>query len=826
MTKGVAPKTWTPFVHPVDGTTRSYAPPNQAPAWTGAITGSFQVGTASFITLAAYAVDPEGDAITYTWEVAPPSGSGLSLDNATGRMTWSGSGPAATLTGLRIRATATGGFSVSAPFTITISAAPAASTSDWIARSTGPGVVWAHNFDTAAEVDAFRWQGGIGNVPVLANSDGNTRWVSNDGFAGGGCLEINIPGGGLSAAGWIRPFSPLLAGGNGKAANDPGDGGSITRRAWNPNNNGQAEAWVNGFYANPADFASQGGASAFDGSEFYIQFRVKISGNRANPANPPGKLAFIARTRYTPNNEIVIQSLTNPRYSMYTNFGSRSNSFLFEPQDGGSGPHSSLQPGSEFAAPPTYWTWPLDEWVTVQVRVTCGRHSPGDSPNMSTGFRETGITVWVARAGATSYTKIWDKQNYVITYGSGSDILPWGWNAFIPSGFMNSVPAAAGAGWTHRFTQIIFSRQFIPCPDPAPTWFLSMPDRTWATPVTNTLDSVKPSPLPPGSHAAICTAWTGGFVDPDRKEFGLCANGGHGDYGGNETYVVKLNVAAPAWQRLNTPSVASGGGTFNAKNDYADGKMRSVHGWHRCTFGEGKVWYAGMDGIFSSGLQSSACWSFDRSTLTWEYLGLGIPNPGGGNLNTEAGAAVYDPVSRKVWSTATGGNAAGQGVWSVDVQTKAIVQYPITFGSGNPRWGAAGLGFVFFGDTSNGRIGVIDTSNPGAGITFRTPTGGAFPPDKSGCVFHAPSRALLLWHANGSSIIKIAIPANPLTGVYTISTIAAAPSNTVTPTGAQPNGTYSRFNLVPDMGNGQSALVIVNSTTGATFVYKLPAAGV
>jgi hypothetical protein len=421
---------------------------NSAPVWSGTPAPTFTLGTASSVSFASLVSDPDGDALTFT-SVGAPLPAGVTINNTTRALDYNGGGIAGTTSGVVLAAS---------------EGAPSNANSDWLARSTGAGVVWAHNFDAATEVDNFRWQGGIGNVPVLANSDGNTRWVSSDGFAGGGCLEINIPGGGLSAAGWIRPFSPLLAGGNGKAANDPGDGGAITRRTWNPNSTGQAEAWVNGFYANPADFATQGGAAAFDGSEFYIQFRVKVSGNRANPANPPGKLAFIARTRYTPNNEIVIQSLTNPRYSMYTNFGSRSNSFLFEPQDGGSGPHSSLQPGSEFATPPTYWNWPLDEWVTVQVRVTCGRHSPGDSPNMATGFRETGITVWVARAGATSYTKIWDKQNYVITYGSGSDILPWGWNAFIPSGFMNSVPAAAGAGWTHRFTQVIFSRQFVNCP--------------------------------------------------------------------------------------------------------------------------------------------------------------------------------------------------------------------------------------------------------------------------------------------------------------------------------------------------------------------------
>jgi hypothetical protein len=32
------------------------------------------------------------------------------------------------------------------------------------------------------------------------------------------------------------------------------------------------------------------------------------------------------------------------------------------------------------------------------------------------------------------------------------------------SGYMNGVAALAGAGWSHRYTQVIFSKQTIPCP--------------------------------------------------------------------------------------------------------------------------------------------------------------------------------------------------------------------------------------------------------------------------------------------------------------------------------------------------------------------------
>ena len=65
-----------------------------------------------------------------------------------------------------------------------------------------------------------------------------------------------------------------------------------------------------------------------------------------------------------------------------------------------------------------------------------------------------------------------------------------------------------------------------------PEWFRNMPSKTWATPVINTLDDVKPDPVPSGNtgHRAICEAWTGGAVDQANGRLILAANGGHLDY--------------------------------------------------------------------------------------------------------------------------------------------------------------------------------------------------------------------------------------------------------------------------------------------------------
>jgi hypothetical protein len=205
-----------------------------------------------------------------------------------------------------------------------------------------------------------------------------------------------------------------------------------------------------------------------------------------------------------------------------------------------------------------------------------------------------------------------------------------------------------------------------------------------------------------------------------------------------------------------------GGENNNLKGDYGDGNMRAVHGWHRVAYGEGKVWYAGMDGMYTGfGHWSTACWSFDRTSLLWTYYGLGMPTISGGNFDGQAGCGVYDPVTRKVWSFNTGGNGAGVGTYSVDAQSGLIERYTLTLGSGAPRWATAGLGLIFIGMPNLGQIAVFNPSNPGAGFTIRT-VSGTFPSDNHGCVFHAPSRAMFFWHGLGASIRKIAIPAEPV----------------------------------------------------------------
>lgn len=332
---------------------------------------------------------------------------------------------------------------------------------DWEARISGANVVWFHDFRADAEVDQFRWIGGQGNDPnSIDPGSAYCRRVSSDGPTGN-CLEIYRPAGSSEVAGWWRPFSPLDAASTGKGAADPAANGSLTARAWDSSNPSQNGQWTYGYYGH-ADYHS---GDTWDGEEFYIQFRVKFSASRWTGGNASydGKLAFIGVTGLTPTQELLIQSKGDMTYGMYTAFGSPGPlEFLNDPQGETDPTLASQQPGGAYAAsckypninPANCWGWDSDSWHTVLIKVT-----PGHGPAGQWGAADNGIEVWVARAGETSYTKIWDKLDYQLYFDTRK---PIGWNAFQPSSYHNG--QTMPQDFYQRYTQIIFSKSYIECP--------------------------------------------------------------------------------------------------------------------------------------------------------------------------------------------------------------------------------------------------------------------------------------------------------------------------------------------------------------------------
>jgi hypothetical protein len=116
---------------------------------------------------------------------------------------------------------------------------------------------------------------------------------------------------------------------------------------------------------------------------------------------------------------------------------------------------ANVSPGSSAAC----WAY-SGGWDTLLYHITPGPLGPNSSPpNWFEGPSVCSIQTWAAHEGVTSYTKIRD-QTYQL---QGWDALgKEGYQAIYLATYSNNLNQPLG--FTSRFAQIVFSKQFIPCP--------------------------------------------------------------------------------------------------------------------------------------------------------------------------------------------------------------------------------------------------------------------------------------------------------------------------------------------------------------------------
>jgi hypothetical protein len=742
---------------------------------------------------------------------------------------------------------------------------------DFFKRSTAPGVVWAHDFSTSSEFDAFKYPG---------SDPAKVFWIS-DGISGG-AVRCRVPAGGICQGGWERPFSPLNSPGNGKATPDPALNGTLARKTWVPSSS-QLGLWADGYYYHP-DYLStatnpirgDGGSGGFHadsipGWDFYIQARVRMSAGRFLPGQPDGKLLMILTSGDGPtgglgtqqprtlNQELVVKSNPSAVYQMYTNFGNRTNSHLTSIQ--GSSGTGEFQPGADYSATcligsdttTQCWNFPADEYVTLLIHVKPGHDGGGgDNPVMAGNpNNDTWVEVWVARRNEREYTKIWEKKDYVWSYGT-TDPWPQAFNAIAVNAFMNATGATANAipesGWDHDLAQMIFSREFIECPQDVPgatlpTWANSLSTNTvvhLGSSSPNRWVDAAPTTVPASyDYGAKFTAWTPAVVNPWDGELILPATGGHTDSSGNDVIAFRLRSNTPGAFRVTNPTIAVDGADVEFSGPgsaYSDGKIRSYHGWNTALWAARKLWVFGPEGTYSNGRRQTEAWTFDRLLLSsfptssasapWTRRGDPIPTKGG-NMDTQGGPAAFDSNSWKLFRCPNvGSNANGQSLWSMHASKFTAQQYNVTLGAvgnGHASW------MIIAPDKRVGIIGILEgylvifnPDNPAATWAQKTPSGTGAYGSGTGAVYHQRAGKVYAYDHGGNTVRVLTIPSNPFTGTYSWSSTTFTGA-TISPTTAA--GSFSKFNILEDIGDGRSILVWAQTHTEGTYAVILPSTG-
>jgi len=187
-------------------------------------------------------------------------------------------------------------------------------------------------------------------------------------------------------------------------------------------------------------------------------------------------------------------------------------------------------------------------------------------------------------------------------------------------------------------------------PSGLPVWRDGMSVGEWKQISGTALSSVAPSPTPAGSTgpSSKVDAWTSFAADPRTNMVYSVANGGHGDYSGNEVDRIDMSQDAPAWSQILAPS-ASADVVQNVAY-YNDGRPSARHTYNGvvlCTqLDEIQIFGGNVYG--ATGILTDDVAAFDL--ITGDYKADGTrPNMPAGTTTLEAHPTVPDPSTGDVY---------------------------------------------------------------------------------------------------------------------------------------------------------------------------------
>jgi hypothetical protein len=282
-------------------------------------------------------------------------------------------------------------------------------------------------------------------------------------------------------------------------------------------------------------------------------------------------------------------------------------------------------------------------------------------------------------------------------------------------------------------------------------------------------------------------AWTGFAVDPRDSSIYSAANGGHGDYAGNEVNLLRLSDNTPRWSEPR-PATPPSQIVSNASH-YADGRPTARHTYYGSVLNErrdrimlfsGARWGDGVSIFNMDGFNLSARdWDAARTYADGPSATLGPAN-GWATVGHQASGDVYVVANYKVlrWS-----NAAN--TWTNLASTSAYGQYTATAVDTKRNR------ILMVGGAGSDRSYYDIASNTATNVTFTGSAAGLVNGTGNGLVYDPLLDAYLLRNRNaGDAVYRIDAETFAVEKLA-VSNGAAVP--------AAINGVWTRFLYVPKL---------------------------
>jgi hypothetical protein len=334
------------------------------------------------------------------------------------------------------------------------------------------------------------------------------------------------------------------------------------------------------------------------------------------------------------------------------------------------------------------------------------------------------------------------------------------------------------------------------------------------------------------SDRNVIDPWGGGFINTTGIYSGstfipgtfLCIwGGGHVDYSGNEMYCFgPLESDVPLWY---CPRAATNPAPMDEEFD-ANGNPVSRHTYSSMCYLPTQNWMfaAGTNYRYedSSGGGDTAVFQFNVASPETNQ-----PWTQKANADTASGyamgastAAIYDPVHNIIWGN--GNNQAVVGYYEVanDVWHAQIFQ--------NGSWGDQPASAI---DTKRGiwaiyGNGVLNFYEVNAGTfscnSYYVPkTTGSGPTGTGGgsILYDAINDHFVVWNDSGTEFWTLTAPSSsPYYGGNDWTWSAVTPSGGATPTAQNTQGTYGRFNYIPNPTI--TGYILLNRVTDAIYFYR------